>query len=309
MFAEKHLASLLPLRLPHWRLNRVMEMLRHRPQPLRPRWKDDHPIRAYRRLLLELLAAGDDEEKLNAVKKERPAVYEAHRYHYSPECRKRQEIEARLLTRESLEEIASKLGADPKAIEYYASLFFDVRDALDHRSWVSLMIRSRMRYDEESGCSRAEAERGYVMRLFGYFGGPLVLDALMNPLGETKPPRERRGDPSLVRRGSDTNRSRHWEQRQPRPLRLQARTALQLIRLAQRQIRGRKTESGPGDDVLNKRIEATLAWFEKSGLKSSIDAWPRSGRHDRVTAVSLGYGEAGNYLNHSDYCSTRPEVW
>jgi len=37
------------------------------------------------------------------------------------------------------------------AIEYYASLFFDVRDALDHRAWVSLMIRGRIRYDEESG--------------------------------------------------------------------------------------------------------------------------------------------------------------
>src|SRR4051794_25022874 len=130
MFAEKHLASLLPLRLPHWRLNRVTEMLRHRPQPLRPGRKDDHPIRAYRRLLLELLAAGDNEVKLTAVREERPAVHEAHRYHYSPDFRWRQEIEARLLTRESLENIAFKLGANPKAVEYYASLFFDVRDAL-----------------------------------------------------------------------------------------------------------------------------------------------------------------------------------
>jgi hypothetical protein len=188
MFAEKHLASLLPLRLPHWRLNRVTEMLRHRPQPLRPRWVDDHPIRAYRRMLLEWLAAGDDEERLEAARRECPPLYEAHRYHYSPDFRRRQEIEARLLTSDSLEDIASKFGADAKAIEYYASLFFDVRDALDYRDWVSVMIRSRMRYDRESGCSLAEAEHGYVMRLFAYRGGRRVLDALMNPLGEIKPP-------------------------------------------------------------------------------------------------------------------------
>src|SRR4051794_35604225 len=142
----------------------------------------------YRRMLLELLAAGDGEERLTAVRNEFAAVYEAHGYHYSPEFRKRQEIEARLLSRASFEEIAFKFGGNPKAIEYFASLFFDVRDALDHRAWVVLMIRRRMRYDEESGCSRAEAERGHVLRLFGYFGGPLVLDSLMNPLGEKKPP-------------------------------------------------------------------------------------------------------------------------
>jgi hypothetical protein len=127
-----------------------MEMLRHRPQPLPAGRKDDHSIRAYRRLLLELLASGDDAEKLDAVKQQFPAVYEAHRYHYSPDFQQRQEIEARLLARESLEAIASKLAAVPRAIEYYASTFFDVRDALDHRTWVSVMMRIRMRYDEES---------------------------------------------------------------------------------------------------------------------------------------------------------------
>jgi hypothetical protein len=266
MFAEKHFASRLPLRLPHWRLDRVMEMLRHRPQPLRPGWKDDHPIRAYRRMLHELLAAGEGEEKLAAVREEFPAVYEAHRYHYSPEFRKRQEIEARLLTRASLEEIAFKLGGDPKAIEYFASLFFDVRDALDHRDWVVLMIRRRMRYDEDSGCSRAEAERGYVMRLFGYFGGPLVLDSLMNPLGEKKPP-------------ENAEEIRAWCEKSviqivhavgtaaAASIEVTGKNNMQLIRLAQRLIRRRNTELRAGDDDLNKRIEATLSWFDTSGLK------------------------------------------
>jgi hypothetical protein len=266
MFAEKHLASRLPVRLPHWRLNRVMEILCHRPQPLRPCWKDDHPIRVYRRLLLGLLAAGDDEVKLAAVREGLPAVYDAHRYHYSPEFGKRQEIEARLLAREPLQEIACKLAADPKAIEYYALLFFDVRDALDHRGWASLMIRSRTRYDEEGGCSRAEAERGYVMRLFGYFGGPLVIDALVNPLGQITPPE----NAEEIRAWSEetvTQIVRAMGTEAAVTIEATAKNNMQLIRLALRQIHGRKTELGPSDDVLNKRIEATLACFEKSGLK------------------------------------------
>ena len=234
---EKHLASRLPLRLPHWRLNRVTEMLRHRPQPLWPRWKDDHPIRIYRRMLLATLAAGDDQEQVQAIEEELPAVHEAHRYHYSPEFCRRQELEARLLTRESLEEIASKLGAHPKAIEYYASLFFDVRDALDHRDWVLLMIRNRMRYDEECGCSRAEAERGYVMRLFGYVGGPLVLDALMNPLGATTPPQ----NADEIRAWSEeavTHIVRTMGTSAAVTVEVRRQNSMQLVRLAQRLIRG-----------------------------------------------------------------------
>jgi hypothetical protein len=262
MFAEKHLASLLPMRLPHWRLNRVTEMLRHRPQPLRPRWVDDHPIRAYRRMLLQLLAAGDDEERLEAARGERPALYEAHGYHYSPDFRLRQEIEARLLTRDSLEDIASKFGADAKAIEYYASLFFDVRDALDYRDWVSVMIRSRMRYDRESGCSLAEAEHGYVMRLFAYFGGRRVLDALMNPLGEIKLPE----NPEEIRAWCDEAVTRIVRTRgtaAAATLEVTSKNTMQLLRLARRRSRGRNSESAPSDDDSNKRIEAALASIDK----------------------------------------------
>jgi hypothetical protein len=265
MFANQHFASLLPLRLPHWRLNRVTEILGHRPQPLQPRRMDDHFIRAYLRLL-ELLAASDDEDTLQAVNKQLPAVYEAHRYHYSADFRKRQEIEARLLTSESLDDIASKLAADPKAIEYYAALFFDVRDALDLRDWVSMMIRIRIRYDEESGCSRAEAARGYVTRMFAFFGGPLVLDALLIPFIGTEPP-------------ENTQEVRAWSEQAltqivrtagaaaAATIEVTGRNEMQFIRMAQRLARGRNIESGPGNDALIKGIQAAVAWFEEAAFK------------------------------------------
>jgi len=73
MLAQQHFASLLPLRKPHWRLNRVTEMLRHRPQPLRPRRMDDHPIRAYLGML-ECWPQAMTKTGLQAVNKKLPRL-------------------------------------------------------------------------------------------------------------------------------------------------------------------------------------------------------------------------------------------
>ena len=99
------------------------------------------------------------------------------------------------------------------------------------------MIRNRMRYDEECGCSRAEAERGYVMRLFGYVGGPLVLDALMNPLGATTPPQ----NADEIRAWSEeavTHIVRTMGTSAAVTVEVRCQNSMQLVRLAQRLIRG-----------------------------------------------------------------------
>ena len=126
------------------------------------------------------------------------------------------------------------------------------------------MMRSRMRYDEECGCSRAEAEHGYVLRLFGYFGGPLVLDALLNPLGAIKPPHSAEAIGAWSEE-TVTQIVRARGTAAAATLEITGQNTMQLIRLAQRQVRGRKSELGSGDDVLNKHFEAALAWFDKSG--------------------------------------------
>jgi len=223
---------------------------------------DDHPIRAYRRLLLDLLAAGDDEGKILAVKVELPAVYAAHRFHYGSDYRMRQEIEARLLAGESFQEIASKLCADPKAIEYYNQIFFDVCDALDHSDWVTLTIRGRTRYDEASGCTRADVERGYVMRLFGYCGGARVVDSLVNPLGETKVP-ENSEEIHAWAVAAVTQIVQTAGTAAAVTIELTDKNKMRFIRLARRLADMRKTESGPSDVVINKHIQAALEWFKK----------------------------------------------
>src|SRR6266404_2714912 len=115
-----------PVRRPQWRLDRVVQMLGHRPSPMRPGRLDDYNIQVYRQVLLELAAAGDDESKRDAVFREYPHVCNAHLLHYSPDIERRQILEARLLTNETFDEIASRYATTPQVIDYYEKLFFHV---------------------------------------------------------------------------------------------------------------------------------------------------------------------------------------
>jgi hypothetical protein len=105
-----------PFRRPQWRADRVMQMVEHRPSPLKPRQYDDHYVRTYRQILLSLVAAGDDEAARYAAIQEKPHVYQAHTLHFHPDRHLRQVLEARLLTDESLAKIANRFATEPHTI-------------------------------------------------------------------------------------------------------------------------------------------------------------------------------------------------
>ena len=100
-----------------------MQMVEHRPSPLKPRQYDDHYVRAYRRILLSLVAAGNDEAVRYAVIQEKPYVYQAHTLHFHPDRHLQQVLQARLLTNESLAEIATRFATEPLTIEFYERFF------------------------------------------------------------------------------------------------------------------------------------------------------------------------------------------
>lgn len=177
-----------PARVPNWRLRHVMQMSRHRPEPLRPGRHDDKYIRGYRLMLLAFAAAGGDVAKQTAVFREYPHVWQAHRLHYSPDIEHRQILEARLLTSETLEEIAGRYHTTPEAIDYFEKLFFHVRDRLDNPLWISVMIKGGPSSGRENKNGvMTDQERAYVYRWFAYFGGPLALDAAVNGMVSTIP--------------------------------------------------------------------------------------------------------------------------
>jgi hypothetical protein len=162
-----------------------MEMVRHRPSPLLPRYFDDHPVRVYRWLLAELTAAGPTAGRLVEIQQDYPDVVSAHLLHYSPDVASRQVLEAHLLTGESFEKIATRFFTTAKAIEYFADIFFDVRDRLANPTWIVKTIRDAYG-SPQNRSSREEhiQQRGYALKLFGYFGGPLVLDAVVGVIHE-----------------------------------------------------------------------------------------------------------------------------
>ena len=179
----------LPFRRPKWRLERVVQLISRRPNPLRPGRYDDHYVRAYRRILLELAAADDDEAKREAVFLEYPHVCRGHLLHYSPDIERRQILEARLLTSETIQEIAIRFATVPEVIDYYEKLFFHVRDRLQCSDWIRKVIKGpRGDYRDDGEGVVTDEQRGYVYRLFAFFGGPLVLDAAVNGMINTTMP-------------------------------------------------------------------------------------------------------------------------
>jgi hypothetical protein len=66
-------------------------------------------------------------------------------------------------------------------IDYYEKLFFHVRDRLSASDWILQVIKGpRRSYRDNASAEMTEANRGYVLRLFAYYGGPLVLDAAIS---------------------------------------------------------------------------------------------------------------------------------
>src|SRR4051794_3270112 len=124
-----------PLFSPRWRYDRVLRMIDHQPLPLKPTHYDDSAICQLRRLLLMIVSAGSHEAKQQAAIDQLPAVWQAFQWFYAPDAAFRYELEARLLTDESIEELATRYQVDRAAIESFETLFFDVRGRRQCRDW------------------------------------------------------------------------------------------------------------------------------------------------------------------------------
>lgn len=92
----------------------------------------------------------------------------------------RWEIEARLLADDAPENISRRLCIDPRAIRAYEALFFNVSDRLLHQGWI---VHSVMGTSIHAGLN--ERQFDLLWKMYGFFGGPLVLDALINTFSGT----------------------------------------------------------------------------------------------------------------------------
>ncbi len=183
------ICKLSPLRDPRWRAKRVMELVEHLPSPRYPRFFEDDYVRVYRNFLVAFLAAGNNEVAQFTASHERPHAHHAHLLHYDSDRQLRDVLEARLLTNESFAEIANRIGTEPKTIEFYEALFFNVRDRLSHKDWIEKVIRDPSgELSQNRRHVTPEDQRGYVYRWFAFHGGPLVLDAMYSGMSAAEMP-------------------------------------------------------------------------------------------------------------------------
>jgi hypothetical protein len=90
------------------------------------------------------------------------------------------EVEARILARQSDAEVADACGLDRATVTAYEMAFFCVRDRLAARDWITA---------QAIGLEFPPADVGRVWKYFAYYGGPLTLEVFIPvSLGKPLPP-------------------------------------------------------------------------------------------------------------------------
>lgn len=101
--------------------------------------------------------------------REFPDVHAAHQLH-DQGGRRRLEIEARLLAGQPFDDVAERSAVPTAIVQTYEALFFQVLDRLGARDWILL---------HAIGQGRADEMNASLLRKFAYFGGPLLLGAVL----------------------------------------------------------------------------------------------------------------------------------
>jgi hypothetical protein len=167
-----------PFRPLHWRWERAGEAIKERSLS---RNNDGVWVRrAYR--FRRHLQTSQGEAALAILADEMPDLYWAHQLYVkktsagdtaSQEGHLTGEIEARLLADQSHAAIADRFGIEAGTITAYEAIFFNVSDRLKHKSYiVHNAIGGRVHHGAQ------ERDVVVLWKLFGYFYGPAMLDAL-----------------------------------------------------------------------------------------------------------------------------------
>lgn len=163
-----------PRRPPDWRWQRGNEIVSGASRHIHGR--DDATMQyicKFIRLLNRCRSETDHLAALDAA----PALYDAYTLYRAEDVPSahRWELEARILAREPVAAIGSKLGLTAATVEMYERVFFDVISRLQH---ASLIMHTVIGQAAQTGL--AEREYDGLWKLLGFTGGPAVLDAVIH---------------------------------------------------------------------------------------------------------------------------------
>jgi hypothetical protein len=184
-----------PFRRPDWRFARVLQLVDQQP-PARCTKHDDDYIRQARTFIVRWRNKPQQHPQLL---RENPGLCYAYQLHEraADEPEPAFLVQARLLARQDPAEIAHYLGTIPQTIHWYEKLFFNVTDRLDRRDWITkhvlipALTNAQALRSTPNGTFRQDNwARPFLdgtLKLFAYFGGPLVLDVLIAGFEYGKP--------------------------------------------------------------------------------------------------------------------------
>lgn len=168
-----------PFRELDWRAQRAQHLAGATPKPLRASRKfDDDYTKLYRNFLVKWNKGTEaDRWKLFTAD---PALFHTHGYRYHDDEEWKVLLEARILTQEPDDAIASALGVDANTVNYYEKLFFNVRDRLGHRTWIiKKILGPEINRVPNDNSELTDILRHMSYKMFAYFGGPEVLDVVI----------------------------------------------------------------------------------------------------------------------------------
>jgi hypothetical protein len=194
-----------PMRAPHWRWLRAMQIDAGAARASKSADGSDgfKWIRRALRLKRRHALAANRPHAVFALARADKELFWAHSIWSEERAPTRWAIEARILAGESDAEIGQKLGCDASVIEAYEAVFFDVRARLHQIEYISNVVMGE-------AVARGLTERQYdlLWKLFGYRGGPYVLDAMIGKFSALNKP-QRAEDVSQFFQEAAINSMRH----------------------------------------------------------------------------------------------------
>src|SRR5579862_6417329 len=192
---EKH----NPFRRPDWRWQRVLDLVERFPAPGRCSRGDDEWVQAARSFLCYW--RNGDERLRDQLHQEIPGlvyaiqIYEQRKDTPLPASF----IEARLLAGQAAELIAKEHSTIPAAVRWYEALFFNVREYLHHRDWITSRVLAPL-VISHLDCFAALRDDGAAaparppdavtpvalpfddvsLKFYAYFGGPVLVDLMIH---------------------------------------------------------------------------------------------------------------------------------
>jgi hypothetical protein len=154
-----------------WRWRRAADLV-DGGGPLSP-GHDDGPVQEATRYLRAWRRCRAEEE-LQRLAREMPDLYGAHQLYLARSFRT-WEAQARLLTEESFAQVAEKCDSHPRVIETFHSTFFHVRDRLHVEGYILFQVIGPKAH---SGLTEADVD--VILMMNAYFGGPVLVDQLVD---------------------------------------------------------------------------------------------------------------------------------